>query len=109
MEAVLDRLHTEKLTSPGCPLAVSISIPDHEIYIGLGSFDSFVMVGAEPYDDWYVALGDEKANGDSKMFYGSGQDSYWAPKNLIPVAVAREAVRYYVEHHQRIPTLRWQH
>lgn len=88
---------------------MTIAFPGYEIYTGLGSPESFVMVGAEPYDDWYVAVGDEKAKGEEKMFYGSGQDSYWAPENLIPVAVARAAVRYFVERQQRSPTLRWQH
>ena len=67
------------------------------------------MLGAEPYDDWYYALGDEKAEGEAKMFYGAGDDSYWPPKNLIPLGVAREAVRYFVQHQERHPTLRWQH
>jgi len=55
-----------------------------------------------------VAVDDENAEGEDKMFYGVCQDSYWAPKNLIPVAVAREAVRYSVEHQRRGPALRWQ-
>jgi hypothetical protein len=42
------------------------------------------------------------------MFYGAGDDSYWAPKNLIPLAAARDAVRYFVEHQRRSPALRWQ-
>src|SRR5260370_2044928 len=109
MDAALDGLRWEKLARAGCRLAVSISIPGYEVYTGLGSTESFVMLGAEPFDNWYVALGDESAEGDDKMFYGVCDDCYWAPKHLIPVEVAREAGRYFLEHQQRSPTLRWEH
>ena len=79
-----------------------------EIYTGLGSAETFLMVGTEPYDEWYTAVGDENAQGPDKMFYGIGQDTYWAPKHLIPLAVAREAIRHYVEHQQRSPSLNWE-
>jgi len=112
MDMILDRLHAaeiEKLAAGEdcCPLSVSISIPGFEITTGLRSADSFVMLGAEPYDDWYVAVGDEKAEGDDNMFYGVHQDTYWAPKHLIPVITARDAVRYFIENYQHSPNLKW--
>jgi hypothetical protein len=109
MDAALDRLHARKLSSPGCPLAVAISMPGFEVYTGLGSSDSFVMLGAEPYDVWYYALSDEKAEDPKKMFYGVGDDCYWGPRHLIPISIARDAVRYFVERHERHPNLQWEH
>lgn len=112
MDAELSRLHKESLqrqnASGDCPLTACVYIPGLEIYTGLGATESFVMIGAEPFDEWYTAVGDEKSDGDSKMFYGVGQDSYWAPKHLIPAAVARDAVRYFIEHQERSPRLQWE-
>jgi hypothetical protein len=93
MDAALDRLHAEKLSSPGCPLAVAISIPGREAYTGLGSSDSFVMLGTEPYDVWYYALSGEEAEDPQKKFFGANDDCYWGPRHLIPIGIAREAVR----------------
>ena len=91
------------------PLGVSIVIPGYEVDMGLGTDRSFVCVQVEPCDgEFYLALGDPSATGEHVMFYGAGQDSYWAPKNLIPLATAREAVRYFVQHQRRWPQLRWQ-
>jgi hypothetical protein len=112
MDAALDRLHAaalhRELAGSGGPLSVLIAIPGYNIHTGLGSPESFVMLGAAPYDEWYVAVGDEEAQGDKRMFFGVGQDSYWAPKHLIPLGVARDAVRYFVEHQQRSPALMWE-
>ena len=111
MDAALDRLHADHLRSGSSttPLAVSIVIPGYEIDTGLGADESFLCVQVEPCDgEYYLAVGDATAEGESRMFYGAGQDSYWAPKNLIPLSAARDAVRYFVEHQQRSPTLRWQ-
>jgi hypothetical protein len=114
MDAALDRLHTTALDrraadEQSCPLHVSIDMPGYSINTGLGSADTFVMLGVEPYNEWYTAVGDENAVGDDKMFYGIGDDSYWPPKNLIPVGVAGEAVRYFVENQQRTPALKWEY
>jgi Immunity protein Imm1 len=113
MEAVLDRLHAEELGHKAAdqehiPLQVTIAFTGHEIYTGLGSAESFLMVGAEPYEEWYTAVSDAKAQGLSKMFYGDAQDTYWAPKHLIPMFVVREAIRYFVEHRQLSPSLTWE-
>lgn len=113
MDAALDRLHATALSEVAagdrCPLHVSIAFPGFEVNTGLGVEETFVMVGAEPFDDWYVALGDVNAQGDEVMFFGVAQDSYWAPKHLLPVAVARDAVRHFVENQRRTPTLKWEH
>lgn len=115
MDAALDRLHLATLdrlraaNESDCPLAVSIVIPGFEIDTGLGADQSYVCVQVEPCDgEFYCAVGDEPGGGESRMFYGAGQDSYWAPKNMIPLDAAREAVRYFVEHQRRSPMLRWQ-
>lgn len=115
MDAALDRLHEEslrrQLSSDESPLTVGVSIPGFYIYTGLGTPDSFVMLGADPNDndEWYTAIGDLTAEGDSKRFYGVGDDSFWAPKHLVPAAVARGAVRHFAEHQERIPTLQWEY
>ena len=111
MDAALDRLHAEHLRSAasGPPLAVSVVIPGYEIDTGLGADESYLCVQVEPCDgEYYIALRDEPAEGESRMFYGAGQDSYWEPKNLIPLPAARAAARYFVEHQRRSPMLRWQ-
>jgi hypothetical protein len=112
MDAALDRLHAEHLRSAasGPPLAVSIVIPGYEIDTGLGADVSYVHLQVEPCDgEYYLAIADGAvADGESRMFYGAGQDSYWEPKNLIPLSAARGAVRYFVEHQRRSPSLRWQ-
>jgi hypothetical protein len=114
MDVVLDRLHASSLDRKstdnyGCPLSVSIAIPGYEIGTGLGSAEVFMTVNTDPFDDFlYVAVGDEAAKGDDKMFYGFHQDTYWEPKHLIPVATARDAIRYFVEHQQRSPKLKWE-
>lgn len=114
MDGVLDRLQAAELDQKAadkvrCPLEVCIAFTGYEIVTGLGSAETFVMLGAEPYDKWYVAVADEKADGDDKkMFYGVHQDTYWVPKHLIPVTAARDAVRYFVEHQQRSQALTWE-
>ena len=112
MDAALDRLHAEHLRSaapPYPPLAVAIVIPGYEIDTGLGADVSFVHVQVEPFDgEYYLAEADGPvADGESRMFYGAGQDSYWEAKNLITLSAARDAVRYFVEHQQRSPSLQW--
>jgi hypothetical protein len=114
MDTVLDRLHATALDRKSadnynCPLSVSIAIPGYDISTGLGSDEVFMAVCTDPFDDFlYVAVGDESAKGDEKMFYGFHQDTYWARKHLIPMATARDAIRYFVEHQQRSPALKWE-
>lgn len=114
MDESLDRLDAETRArlqgaDPGDPLAVTIAVPGYQIYTGLGAEQSYISIGVEPCDgEYYTAVGEETATGESLMFYGSGQDSYWRPKNLLSPQVARRAVRYFVEHQQRSPELRWQ-
>jgi hypothetical protein len=110
LDAVLDRLHAatlDRLTRDAnqCPLQVSIEFDQYGAMTGLGSALTFVMVGTE--DDWYYARGDQKAEEPKEMFYGAGQDSYWAPRNLIPLAVARDAIRYFIEHRRPSTALEW--
>ena len=111
MDAALDRLHVDPLRArdSGPPLAVAIVIPGYQIVTGLGADLSFVCVSVEPCDgEYYIAVGDEKAKGECWMFHGAGQNSYWVPKNMIPLPAARHAVRHFVENQQRSRALRWQ-
>lgn len=112
MDATLNRLGAERLaelsagTQP-CPLQVTISFSGHEINLGLGSDETFVMIGTEPFDDWYYASSGKEAGREEKMFFGACQDSYWPARWLIPSVTAREAVRYFVEQQERSPNLKW--
>ncbi len=111
LDAVLDRLHAAELDrlakdADQCPLQVSIEFDQYAVMTGLGSALTFVTVGTE--DDWYYALGDSDAEEPKEMFCGPNQDTYWAPRNLIPLAVARDAIRYFMEHQRPSPTLEWE-
>ncbi len=102
VDAALDKLHREADPTK-CPLAVAIKAFGHEVAVGLGTDPTFVCLQIEPCDgEYYLAVG-EQTGGEARMFYGAGQDSYWYPKNLIPLAVARSAVRYFIEHQRRSP------
>ena len=112
MDSELDRLHAERVEDLNkgvwdCALHVTISFLCHEINLGLGSDVSFVMIGTQPFDDWYCAASGKEDDGEEKMFYGVGQDSYWPSSRLIPIDAAREAVRFFVSHQERSPLLSW--
>jgi hypothetical protein len=107
LDAVLDKLHREADPTTH-PLAVAIQLFGHQITMGLGTNPTFLVVAMAPCDgEYYVAVGDQ-TEGETLMFYGAGQDSYWPPKNMIPLDAARSAARYFVEHQKRSPSLRWQ-
>jgi hypothetical protein len=106
VDATLDRLHRD--ADPTCPLAVAIKVFGHEIDLGLGADPTFLCLQIQPCDgEYYIAVG-EQTEGDPRVFYGAGQDSYWHPKNLVPMKAARSAVRFFIEQQQRSPDLRWQ-
>ncbi len=106
VDTILDKL--EKELASNIPLAVAIRISEFEIDFGLGSESTFLCIQVEPFDgEYYLALGNEK-NGDPKMFFGAGQDSYWYPKNLIPTEKVRKAVRYFIHNQKRSPDLNWE-
>jgi hypothetical protein len=107
VDAALDKLHRE--ADPGKdPVAVAIKVFGHEIDTGLGTDPTFLCLHIEPCDgEYYLAVG-EQTQGESRMFYGAGDDSYWQPKNLIPLQEARAAVLYFIEHQKRSPYVRWQ-
>jgi hypothetical protein len=107
VDATLDKLHREADPTKD-PLAVAIKVFGHEIDTGLGTDPTFLCLQIEPCDgEYYLAVG-EQTEGETRMFYGAGQDSYWQPKNLIPTEEARSAVRYFIEHQQRAPAVGWQ-
>lgn len=113
MDAALDRLHAEtadelRTSVRDRPLQVDIEFSFGCVATGLGIDKVPVMVSVPPFDDFYCAVDDRQAAGDDTMFFGASQDSYWPPKNLLPIAVAREAVRYFVMHQRRSPNLLWQ-
>jgi len=107
VDAALDKLHREADAS-NAALAVAIKVFGHEIDTGLGAERTFLCLQIEPCDgEFYLAVG-EQTEGETKMFYGAGQDSYWQPKNLVLLEAARSAVRYFIEHQKRSPCVRWQ-
>ncbi len=107
VDAALDRLHRD-VDPTKCPLAVAIKVFGHEIDIGLGADPTFLCLQIEPCDgEYYLPVGND-TEGESRMFYGAGQDSYWDPRSLIPLEMARSAARYFIEHQRRSPLVRWQ-
>ena len=106
VDDVLDELHDGAVRQG--PLAVAVKVFGHEIDLGLGVDSTFLCLQIEPCDgEYYLAVG-EKTEGETRAFYGAGQDSYWCPKNLIPIEDARPAVRYFIEHQQPSPLVRWE-
>jgi hypothetical protein len=107
VEAALDKLHREADPRRE-PLAVAIKVFGHQICMGLGADPTFLCLNIDPCDgEYYLAVG-EQTGGETRMFFGAGQDSYWEPKNMIPLEAARSAVRYFIEHQERSPAVRWQ-
>lgn len=107
VDATLDALHRNALGKTP-PLTVAIEVFGHEVDLGLGTDPTFLHLQIQPCDgEYYLAVGD-LTEGEVKMFYGAGQDSYWEPKNLIPLELARSAARFFVEHQRRCPLVRWQ-
>ncbi len=107
VDTVLDKLNREADPTKD-PLAVAIKVFGHEIATGLGTDPTFLCLQIEPCDGEYYLAVREQVEGETRRFYGAGQDSYWQPENMIPLAAARSAVRYFIEHQKRSPSVRWQ-
>lgn len=108
VDATLDKLHNEA-DSAGNALAIAIKVLGHEIDTGVGKDPTFLCLQIEPCDgEYYLAVGEELTEGKTQTFFGAGQDSFWQPKNLIPLKTAREAVRFFIEYQMRSPAVHWQ-
>lgn len=106
MDATLDRLHRE--CQPGHPICVNVVVPGYWVTIGLGADPTFVLVSVEPCDgEWYVSAGDEAAHGWVD-FYGCGNYTRFERRSLVPLSLARQAVREFAEHQERSRLIRWQ-
>jgi hypothetical protein len=107
VDLALDKLHSDADLAR-TPLAIAIKVLGHEINTGLGTDSTFLCLQIEPCDgEYYLAVGDQ-TEGEARRFEGAGQDSCWQPKNMIPLEAARSAVRYFIEHQERSPFVRWQ-
>jgi hypothetical protein len=105
VDATLDLLNEP--ANVDLPLAVAIKLFGHEIDVGLGADPTFLCLQIDPCDgEYYLAVGDQH-DGMTRRFFGAGQDSYWEPKNLIPLNTARSAVRYFIAHQRGISNVRW--
>jgi hypothetical protein len=105
LDEVLDRLHAG--CEPGSPILVCIDLPGHRIDIGLGVDPTVIVVNTQPCDgEYWISVGDEKAVGDAN-FYGCGNHQQFARRHLIPVALARSAVREFIRTGVRSPDVRW--
>ena|SRR5258708_32044906 len=106
MEAILDCLHRE--CRPDRPICVNVVLPQYWITIGLGTDPTFVLVSVEPCDgEWYLSVGNQSAEG-WKDFYGCGNHTPFERRNFVPLELARQAVREFVEHQRRSRIIRWQ-
>lgn len=107
LKVTLEKLHRGVDPSKD-PLALVIKVFGHEIDTGVGADPTFLCLQIDPCDgEYYLAVGNQ-TEGESRMFYGAGQDSYWPPMNMIPLKAARAAIQYFVEHQKRDPSVRWQ-
>jgi hypothetical protein len=105
VDATLGRLHRE--CRPGHPICVNVVVPGHWISIGLGPDPTLVMQSVEPCDgEWYTSVGDESAEGWAD-FYGCGNHTPFQRRTFVPLDVARQVVREFVEHQQRSRLIRW--
>jgi len=119
MDAVLDRMHvewTKKVAAEekACPQSLYVQVAPYAVSFGLGSEDTYLSVHPDSFDDhdgyfWTAVDRTKPSEGTDKMFYGDfNHDTYWCPCHLIPIAVARDAVRYFVEHQGPSPALEWE-
>jgi hypothetical protein len=105
LERLLDRLHA------GCdtarPKGVIVSVPGWEVMIAVGTDPSFVLIQEEPYagTDW-ITVGDGSAE-DVLRVFGAVRYAEIDHRHLVPLVLARQAVRQFVESGTRLPALRW--
>jgi hypothetical protein len=106
LDATLDRLHRE--CDPRYPILVCIDLPEHRLDIGLGADPTFVIVNTQPCDgEYWISVGDEGACGVA-AFHGCGVYQEFARKHLVPLVLARAAIREFVCSGIRTPEIRWE-
>lgn len=106
LDATLDRLHRE--CDPRHPILICIDLPDHRLDIGLGADPTFVIVNTQPCDGTYwISVGEDRAEGYVDI-YGCGNHQQIARRHLIPLELARSAIREFLQSGIRMPGVRWE-
>lgn len=107
MDRVLDEIHAAVPEDESLHTIAIINEADDEIVAGLGKDLSYLCFQVSPRDgEYYTSFGDEEPD-DEVESYGIYRDTYWNSKVLIPMTAVRDAIRYFVTHGKRDPSVRW--
>jgi hypothetical protein len=105
MDSLLDRLHSQCPREH--PICVNVVIPGYCLTIGLGSDPTFLLESVEPCDgEWYISVGDPSTSG-WKDFYGCGGHTPFEVRSFVPVQLARQALREFVQTQARSRLIHW--
>ena len=105
LDALLDQLHSQSVEEH--PIWVSIKGPLGDLLIVLGyneSVLSFIYPDGNP--PYLVSTNSSNELGEIDCFF-TGHHSPILSKNLIPMNLARQAIRTFVEHHALTVGIRW--
>ena len=105
LDALLDRLHAQ--AAEASPMLVSIDGPAGNLTIGVGHPEgvlSFVLPDNNPP---YLVSTNRSKDETEIDFYMDGHHSPFIAKHLIPMDLARKAVRVLVEHGALLADVRW--
>jgi immunity protein Imm1 of predicted polymorphic toxin system len=106
LDTTLDRLHRN--CDPRYPILVCIDLPTHRLDMGLGSNPTFVIVNTQPCDgEYWISVGDERARGVT-AFHGCGAHQEYDNRHLVPLELARAAIREFVRSGRRTPEILWE-
>lgn len=105
LDALLDQLHLEAVGQ--APILVSIGGPAGCLIVGLGRAESvlsFISSDSEP--PYLVSTNRSKDEAEVEYFM-NGHHSPVQAKHVIPMDLARDAVRVFVEHGALLASVRW--
>lgn|GEM_PF-4430339 len=106
LDAALDRLH--RICDAEHPILVCIDLPAYRLDIGLGADPTFVIVNTQPCDgEYWISVGDERARGVA-AFHGCGDYQEFDRRHLVPLELARSAIREFILSGIRTPAIHWE-
>lgn len=106
LEALLDRLQRD--CASGAPILVRIEFAGHRLDLGVGADPTFLALSAQPSDgEAWISVGNPDAPG-ALEFWGCGGRQDVPRRHLVPLDLAREAVREFVATSTRSGGIRWE-
>jgi hypothetical protein len=105
LDAALDRLHTQAFGES--PIHVLIEGPAGTLTIGIGHSQSFLSFILPDSDPPYLVSTTKSKDETEIDFFMDGHHSPVMARNLVPLDIARDAVRVFVEHGALSCDVRW--